>query len=291
MEIHDFYIPQYPLGEQEQAVKLMMRRWCSETIAPRYILGIVHGLGEHGQRYAHVADYFVADGATVLAIDQRGHGRTGGGLPHFDAYLDDIGTLESYLHRVYPGIPVLLYGQSLGGSVVINYAMRRKHKLAGIIACSPLLRTTFPPPAWKLSVARLLGRWWPGLTLSTAIVPKELSRDPRSVAAYVEDSMVHQRVSAALGLSMLEAGQWAIDHASELETPLLLMHGTDDRITSCQASGEFAEQAKEHCTWIEWQGLFHDMHWEPERQELFEAMRRFIESRIVSEANRAARTE
>jgi alpha-beta hydrolase superfamily lysophospholipase len=69
------------------------------------------------------------------------------------------------------------------------------------------------------------------------------------------------------------------------------MHGNDDRITSCQASGEFAEKAKEHCTWIEWQGLFHDMHWEPERQELFEAMRRFIESRIVSEANRAARTE
>jgi alpha-beta hydrolase superfamily lysophospholipase len=251
-------------------------------------LAIVHGMGEHAQRYEEVAKFFVSRGAIVWAIEQRGHGRTGGPLPHFDVLVEDIGLLEDYLHEADPGIPLFLYGQSLGGSIVANYVIRQSNQLAGAISMSPLFRTAFPPPAWKLTVAKLLGRWWPDLTLSTAIQPKDLSRDPQSVQAYINDPMVHQRVSALLGLSMLQAGQWAVDHAGELKTPLLLMHGTLDRITSHEASQEFASRSNSQCTWVSWPGLYHDMHCEPEKEQVLARVAQFIDQQIAGAASPAA---
>lgn len=280
MHVHDLVIPTKPGQANYRESGFVCRRWCGDT-APRYVLAIIHGLGEHAQRYAHVAEYFVQRGAIALAMEQRGHGRTGGPLPHFDVLLQDIGLLEDYLRKSYPGVPLFLYGQSLGGSIVANYVLRYSHQFAGAISMSPLFRTTFPPPAWKLTAARLLGKWWPNFTLSTAIRPEQLSRDPQAVQAYVNDSMVHQRVSAALGLSMLEAGQWALAHAGELATPLLLMHGTLDRITSHDASVEFASRSNSRCTWVSWPGLYHDMHCEPEKEQVLGRVAQFIDQQIV----------
>lgn len=286
MHVHDLFIPgREASGSVSKAPALVSRRWCGDT-APRFVVGIVHGMGEHADRYKHVAEYFVSQGATALAIDQRGHGRTGGSLPHFDILVEDIGRVENYLQEAYPSVPVFLYGQSLGGSIVANYVLRKKNRLAGAISMSPLFRTTFPPPAWKLAVAKALGKWWPNLTLSTAIKSKDLSRDPRAVDAYIKDTMVHQRVSAVLGLSMLDAGQWAVEHAGELQTPMLLMHGTDDRITSHAASQEFASRSNQNCTWVSWRGLYHDMHCEPENQDVLNRIFQFIDQQIACGANR-----
>lgn len=289
MHVHDLFVPA-PAKSDPFRESILCRRWCDDS-APRFVVGVIHGLGEHAQRYAHVAEYLVSRGGTVLAIDQRGHGKTGGPLPHFEVLVQDVEHFETYLQQSYPGVPIFLYGQSLGGSVVINYLLRKTNRLTGAISTSPLLRTTFPPPAWKLTVAKLLGRWWPGLTLSTAIKPHELSHAPQAVKAYSDDPMVHQRVSAALGLSMLEAGEWAIEHAADLCSPLLLMHGTEDRITSHAASKEFAQRAGDPCTWVEWPGLYHDMHWELEREQVLERIAKFIDQQIACGVNRAAQPE
>lgn len=264
---------------------LATRLWCGDN-APRYVLAVVHGLGEHAQRYEHVAESIVNHGGTVLAWDQKGHGRTGGSLPHFQVLVDDLGSVEKYISNKYPGVPFFFYGQSLGGGLVTNYLLSRSSQAAGGIATSPLLRTTFPPPAWKLTVAKLLGKWWPTLTLSTAIRPSELTRDPAGVAAYKNDSMVHQRVSAALGLSMLDAGEWSIANAHVLSKPLLLMHGTADRITSCDASEEFSKRSNSNCEFRAWDGFYHDMHWEPRRQEVFQQIESFIDRVLVSGSHR-----
>lgn len=269
---------------------LVTRLWCGES-SPRYVLAVSHGLGEHAQRYTHVAECFVNHGATVLAWDQKGHGRTGGALPHFQTLVADLGSVEEYIVSKYPGVPFFFYGQSLGGGLVTHYLLSRRSKATGGIATSPLLRTTFPPPAWKLMVAKLLGKWWPTLTLSTAIRPEELTRDPAGVAAYKNDPLVHQRVSAALGLSMLDAGEWSIANAHLLAKPLLLMHGTEDRITSCQASEEFSKRSNCHCEFHAWQGLYHDMHWEPRKQELFDQIKSFIDRILACGSHRAERPE
>ncbi|HSN75087.1 MAG TPA: lysophospholipase [Anaerolineae bacterium] len=248
---------------------LVGRCWEPE-VEPRAVVCLVHGLGEHCGRYAHVAATLTDAGYAVLACDQRGHGRSGGKrgfIPSYDALMDDIGLLLTQAKERFPGKPRFLYGHSLGGNEVINYALRRKPDLAGVISTSPGLRTAFKPPAVQLTVGRLMNRLWPAFTMPNGLELAALSRDPAVIAAYQADPLVHDRLSARLGIELLESGEWAIAHAAEFPVPLLLMHGTADRLTSYQASQEFASQAP-NCTLKLWDGLYHETHNEPEKEEV-----------------------
>lgn len=237
---------------------------------PRAVVCLVHGLGEHCGRYAHVAAALTDGGYTVLACDKRGHGRSGGKrgfIPSYDTLMADIDLLLAQAAARFPGKPRFLYGHSLGGNEVINYALRRKPALAGVVSTSPGLRTAFKPPAAQLAAGRLMNRLWPAFTLPNGLELAALSRDPAVVAAYQADPLVHDRLSARLGIELLQSGEWAIAHAAEFPVPLLLMHGTADRLTSHEASQQFASQAS-NCTLKLWEGLYHETHNEPEKGEV-----------------------
>jgi alpha-beta hydrolase superfamily lysophospholipase len=232
------------------------------------VVCLVHGLGEHCGRYDHVAAALNEAGYTVLAYDQRGHGRSGGKrgvIPSYDALMDDIGLLLVQAEQRFPGKPRFLYGHSLGGNEVLNYALRRRPDLAGVVSTSPGLRTAFKPPALQLAAGRLMNRLWPAFTMPNRLELAAISRDPVVVAAYQSDPLVHDRLSARLGIELLQSGEWAIAHAAEFPIPLLLVHGTADRITSHNASQEFANKAP-NCTLKLWDGLYHETHNEPEHQ-------------------------
>jgi alpha-beta hydrolase superfamily lysophospholipase len=248
---------------------LVGRCWEPER-EPRAVVCLVHGLGEHCGRYAHVATALNEAGYAVLACDKRGHGRSGGkrgAIPSYEALMDDIGLLLAQAEQRFPGRPRFLYGHSLGGNEVINYALRRRPPLAGVISTSPGLRTAFQPPAPQLAAGRLMNRLWPAFTMPNGLELAALSRDPAVIAAYQADPLVHDRLSARLGIELLQSGEWAIARAAEFPLPLLLMHGTADRLTSHQASQEFASQAP-NCTLKLWEGLYHETHNEPEKAEV-----------------------
>jgi alpha-beta hydrolase superfamily lysophospholipase len=115
---------------------------------------------------------------------------------------------------------------------VLNYILRRKPQLAGAIVTAPILRTAFQPPAWKIKLGETLYNLWPAFSLSNELDPKGLSHDPQVASTYVNDPLVHNRISARLALDMLRNGEWAIAHAGELSLPLLLMHGAGDPVCS-----------------------------------------------------------
>ncbi len=253
--------------QSADGLPLVGRCWEPDA-EPRAVVCLVHGLGEHCGRYGHVAAALNAAGYAVLACDQRGHGRSGGKrgfIPSYDALMDDIGLLLTQAEQRFPGKPRFLYGHSLGGNEVLNYALRRRPALAGVVATSPGLRTAFRPPALQLAAGRLMNRLWPAFTLPNGLELAGLSRDPAVISAYETDPLNHDRLSARLGVSLLEAGEWAIAHAAEFPVPLLLMHGTADRLTSHQASQEFAAKAP-NCALKLWDGLYHETHNEPEQQ-------------------------
>ena len=251
---------------------LFARRWEPEGEKIGGV-AIVHGLGDHSGRFTNVAQVFAGAGYLVLAHDQLGHGQSGGLRGHVPSYswlLDDIGQLVDELcQRVGPG-PVFLYGQSLGGNLVMNYVLRRRPRVNGVIASSPLFLPTLQPPIWKRALARLLNCAWPSITFATGINASDLSHDSAVTAAYESDPLVHGRVSARLAIEMLAAGRWATEHARELAIPALIMHGDCDAVTSCDASSRFSVLAGEGCTIKIWPGLFHELHWEPERQAVLE---------------------
>ena len=243
--------------------------------APRGIVCLVHGLGEHCGRYGHVAAALTPAAYALSAYDQRGHGKSEGQrghAPSWDSLLDDIALSLEKAARRFPDAPRFLYGHSLGANLVLTYCLQRRPQLAGVIATGPLLRPAFQPAAWKMALGKLLYGVWPGFALNNELDPKGISQDPKVVDAYVHDPLVHDRVSARLGMDLLKEGAWALEHASEFELPLLLMNGDSDPICSPQAVGEFGSRTGASCTYKTWPGLYHEIHNEPEQQRVFEFM-------------------
>jgi acylglycerol lipase len=248
-------------------LEIYARGWEPEIVS-RAVICLVHGLGEHSGRYGHLAEAFEQAGYVTLALDQRGHGKTPGTrghAPSFEALMDDIGRLIDEGGGRYPGLPRFLYGHSMGGSFVLNFVLRRQPTLAGVIATAPALKPAFKPPVWKVTIGRLLADWWPALSLANGLEVEAITRDPEVIRNYLQDPLVHKRLSARLGIDLLRQGQWALDQAGEFSLPLLLMHGSADRLTSATASHEFAAKAGECCTLKIWEGFFHELHNEPEK--------------------------
>jgi len=268
--------------QTEDGLRLYAQGWQPET-EPRGVVCLVHGLGEHSGRYTHLAAFLNRAGYALLAFDLRGHGKSEGQrgyAPSYEVLLDDIANFLAEAAERYPDRPRFLYGHSLGGTLVIEYALCRRPQLAGVIATGPLLRTAFEPPAWKLTLAKIMRSAWPTLALSNELDRQALSRDPEVVRAYNDDPLVHDRLSARLGMDMLQSGLWALEHAAEFPLPLLLMHGGADRLTSAQASREFAAQAGEVCTLKIWDGFYHEIHNEPEQAQVFEYLLGWLESNL-----------
>jgi alpha-beta hydrolase superfamily lysophospholipase len=182
--------------------------------------------------------------------------------------MDDLNLLLESAGKRYPEVPLVFYGHSLGGNLVLNYALRQEHDLQAVIATGPWLRLAFEPPPIKILLGRLMNRLYPAFSQPSGLDTAALSHDPAVVATYEADPLVHDRISARLFMGIHTAGLWALEHAGSLHTPTLLMHGTEDRLTSAQASEEFARRAGEICTLRLWEGLFHEIHNEPEKEEV-----------------------
>ena len=247
----------------------------------RGVVCLIHGLGEHIGRYPHVAAALNQAGFAVIGLDLRGHGRSEGPrgfTPSFDAYLDDMDLLLGEARSRYPGTRIILYGHSLGGLLVLYYPLRRKATVVGVVASSPQLRLAFKPPAWKTTMGRLMFNIWPGFILSSGLEQAALSRDPEVVRAYAADPLVHDRVSARLGIGLIDIGQWLLDHASEFPLPLLVYNGSRDRLISADASREFAAKVPGDCTFKLWDGLYHETHNEPQKAEVLGFMIQWIKA-------------
>ncbi len=241
----------------------------------RGVVCLLHGLGEHSSRYTHVAVAFNQAGYAVMSYDQRGHGKTPGARGHVNSYdmlLDDAELLLKDAARRFPESPIFLYGHSLGGGLVLNLVLQRNPSITGVIATAPSLRLAFEPPAVKVFLGRLMDKIKPDFTQASGLETAALSRDPEIVRAYENDPLVHDKVSARLFTSFFDAGLSALVHAAEFSCPLLLMHGADDRLTSVQASREFAAAAGEQCTLKIWDGLYHEIHNEPEKDQVIAVM-------------------
>ncbi len=112
--------------------------------APKAVVCLVHGHGEHVGRYAHVGAAFAAAGYALLGFDLRGHGKSGGArghTPSLEAYFNDIDDFLREVAARFPSAPRFLYGHSLGGLLSLSYSLTRKVNARGMIITSPGLRT------------------------------------------------------------------------------------------------------------------------------------------------------
>lgn len=249
----------------------------------RAVICLLHGLGDHSGRFAHLARFLLPSGYAVMSFDLRGHGNSDGIRGHFasiELVMQDIDELIAAARERYPDVPLFLYGHSLGGVLAINYTLRRKPELAGVVITSPGLRTALENQKVKIALARLLVLLTPALTLPSGLETPALSRDSKVVVDYVQDPLVHDRASLAFANTMLEAIKWAYLHAAEFHLPLLMMHGTADQLAYYQGSQEFARQVQGDCTLKLWDGLYHEIHNEPEKGDVFAFLLQWLDNRL-----------
>ncbi|MBS1595458.1 MAG: lysophospholipase [Bacteroidetes bacterium] len=239
------------------------------------VICLVHGFAEYSGRYAHVAERLGREGYAVLAFDQYGHGHTEGPRgfsPSLDASLDSIKIILDEAETRFPGVPKFLYGHSMGGNMVLNYLLRRKPKIAGAIATAPWLKLGFDPPAIKLLLARIMRVIYPKWPEKADLDASAISRDKAEVRKYETDPLIHNTARAGTFFDTYNAGKWALEHASEVNVPLLLLHGTEDKLIAFAGSEQFAANGpKDLITFKPYQGFYHELHNEPaaDRERIF----------------------
>lgn len=255
--------------------RLYTRDWIPDG-NPRAWVFLVHGLGDHCARYDHVAAKFAANGIHMLGFDLRGHGRSDGKRGHIQSYdliLQDIDHFLSEISNQAGNLPVYLYGHSLGGGIVLYYAIQRRPAIRGVISTGPSLEPGEPVSPVKLAIGKTLYSLVPKFTMANGLDLPYLSRDRSVVDAYLADPLVTRMVSARLGLDLINTGNWLMEHAAEVNFPLLLMQGGDDHLVSPAATKEFAKNVPQQ--WITfrlWENLFHEIHNEFEKDQVIQMM-------------------
>jgi len=245
---------------------------------PKATIGLVHGLGEHVGRYEHVAKVMTDAGYAMVGFDLHGHGRTGGergNIPSLESAMQDIRKLLQFISEKYPDLPQFLYGHSLGGLFTLTYAIQYGSTLKGVIVTDAGLRSPLLDQKVKVAMAKMLGSLLPAITISTGLDPTTLSRDPDVVEKYIHDPLVHDKTSMGLAKASMTAIDLCFDHAKEFTPPLLMMHGKADKLTYASGSEDFAKLAGEtnkDVTLKLWNGLYHEIHNEPEKADVFKVM-------------------
>ncbi|MAD96395.1 MAG: alpha/beta hydrolase [Flavobacteriaceae bacterium] len=246
------------------------------------VVVIVHGMSEHSSRYHEVAKFLTDNHYSVFAFDHFGHGKTTGKRGHnpsFDAVLESVSLVIEKASAEFPDKPMFLYGQSMGGNVVLNYVLRKENNLQGVVSTSPFLRLSFTPPAIKLFAGKIIQKIAPSLTMGNELVVGHLSRDAEEVQKYVDDPLVHDKISPNYSLVFFDTGEWAIANASKTKVPMLVMHGDHDKITSHEGSADFVKNSKSGTLKI-YEGGYHELHNDTCRDEMLQDVLNWLDSQL-----------
>ena len=265
--------------------RLYWRRYVPDD-KPRAELLFVHGLAEHSGRYGHVMRYFADRGYDCWALDYRCHGKSPGLRVHvdrFDEFLLDIAAAYRLVRAEHTWLPLYLVGHSQGGLLVLRHVLAQPEGIEGIIVSSPFLgmHPNAAPSAPLHVVANIISTFSPKLMFSKVAEPRFLSRSPSVADAYVNDPLVSNTVSARWFTEVLRAQADTLARAPDLTVPALVMQSGDDRLADPAATRAWVEAAPADLVdYVEWDGLYHEMFNEPEKQQVFEKMEGWLEERL-----------
>jgi alpha-beta hydrolase superfamily lysophospholipase len=227
---------------------LLQRTWpLRRGAARRGSVLLVHGLGEHSGRYAHVAKRLNELGLVVRSYDHRGFGGSGGAkgtIPSPSSLLADAAQmfdrLRSDVEREGDSTVPFLIGHSMGGCVVARGVTGWWIVPRGMVLSSPAL---MPRMRWWERVGALVGgRVTPNLRLPHGLPMDKLSRDPAVLEAVHADTLMHDRVTPRLVRFMIEAGRTAIRDAPSCKVPTLLLVAGSDELVQPEGAVEFYQR-------------------------------------------------
>ena len=234
---------------------------------------IVHGIGEHSGRYVNVVNILTPNGISVWALDLKGHGQSEGKRGHitsFDEYISEVLSLINIAREgKREGTKLFLLGHSMGGLIVLDFALKYPDVIDGFVVSSPALGLAVKVPLTKMILGKFMSSLFPSLTMGNGLDVAMLSHDESVVRAYVEDPLVHDRVSARWFTEMLAAMERVNSSATSFNIPILMQLAGDDHLTDANAVKRFFEKlTAEDKTLHVYEGSYHEIY--NEKKELRE---------------------
>ncbi len=265
-------------------LKLFYRRW--DAPQPRAICLLVHGLAEHSGRYVTLAETLANRRFSVWALDHRGHGRSEGrrgDCRSLQEFVQDLRQFSLQAHAAVPSLPLILIGHSLGGLIVFSFAATYPDEVRAVAASSPSLRLTHETPPLKVALVTGVARIAPTASFGNGVNPRLLCRDPQVVEAYVKDPLVHHVITARCALALRHAMQQSMQLATQLKIPCLLMQAGADEVCDPEAAAEFSKRAADSLvTFRRYEGLYHELFNEPQRQQILSDLCAWIDQVLHS---------
>ena len=222
-------------------ISLYYQAWTPSRSRPRAAIINLHGLGDHSGLYPNLASYLPVRGLALYAYDMRGNGRSPGQrayLKGWQEYRDDLDGFVAQVRKWEEDLPLFLLGNSLGGLVVLDYALDRGAGVAGVIAAAPPLGRLGVPPV-LLALGRVMSRVLPRFSLEVGMDLTGLARDPEVRETVLADPFFHRRGTARLSTEVTAAIARVQQRAVDLSVPLLLLHGSADRMVPPDGSRSF----------------------------------------------------
>ena len=265
--------------------KLYLQGWEPE-FDPRATVFLVHGLGEHSGRYTHVAEHFVSHGIAVYTFDGRGHGKSSEPRPtayfeSFSHYLEDLDDLFKKMQGYVGDIPCFMLGHSMGGAMVAHYAIFQQPTVAGILLSGASLLPGEDISPVVIKAAKFLSKITPKFNVSK-VNSSAISKDPEVVKAYDSDPLVvHKGIPARTGAELLKMMRQVQDNMEDFALPVLIMHGTVDKITNIDGSKMLYERSFSTDKTLKlYNSLYHEILNEPEQDQVLDDIINWIEARL-----------
>jgi alpha-beta hydrolase superfamily lysophospholipase len=282
--------------ETYDGLALRGREWAPAGEA-RGTIVVVHGLGEHIGRYAHIAAFLVGHGWRVVGYDQRGHGRSGGErgrLRAADDLLVDLARVVDAVRAAHPG-PLVLLGHSLGGLVAARFvagglapAAAWSRPVDALVLSSPALDAGMN--AVQKAMLAVLEPVAPNLGVGNGLSPRWISRDAAVVAAYEADPLVHDRIAPRLARFIVDAGAAVRALAPRWTVPTLLLYAGADRLVVPTGSAAFAAAAPPGVVTARvFAPLFHEIFNEPEQAQVLSVLGGWLDTLPLSHSIRSPR--
>lgn len=264
-------------------VEIFWQSWV--PVQSKAVVVLVHGLGEHSGRYAHVAQALCDEGCAVYAMDHRGHGKSGGPRVFVDSFantVEDIDAVVELARKANPRKPTFLLGHSMGGALSLSYAIKNPGKLKALILSGPAVALDGAPPLMK-PMAKLLSTFAPKLGMF-AVAPELVSRDPAVVADYASDPLnAHSKVPARTLGEIVKFVEMLPGLLPVLQLPLLIQHGRDDKLAGVSGSEMIVSRVSSKDKTLKiYEGLYHEIYNElpADRARVLKDLREWIGAHV-----------
>jgi alpha-beta hydrolase superfamily lysophospholipase len=261
---------------------LYFRHWPSAA-SPKAVVLLVHGLGEHCERYTALAEALNSAGYAVCSLDLPGHGRSDGVRGHissFENYRTAVLSLHKHARESYPEIDCFIIGHSMGGLITTDLLIHHQDLFKGALLSGSAIQSPQQPPAWQISLITGLSKLMPKLG-ALSLDASCICRDKSVVDAYMGDPLVSkEKLSAKFLVEMFKTMEACQKNAKAITLPIRIMHGSADVMTDPQGSQLLHDLVSSDDKELEiYEGLFHEIFNEPEAPAIYQQVVNWLDKR------------